>query len=291
MTLMARTQRVLLAKLATYMPEHSPLTEQEAGVLLRLQAAVRTIPRGNDVIVQGRKYDGVAILVEGFGLRYKVMADGKRQVFNVSLPGDLIGYPACFFDDALYSVTALTRVSFCFITFADVAEVFRSFPRLAMALFWSTASETAMLGEHLADVGRRSAYERVAHFILEMSARLSAVGLGDDSTFETPLTQAKIADVVGLSVPHISRMLRRLREEGFIEITGSRIRILDREELAALADFDESYLSRRPAPRAIPSFEDHPRQSRLGSNGHQVTVRDQVIVKDEGFARRTNVNG
>ncbi len=269
MTLEARTERVLLAKLERYMPEHSPLTEQETRVLLRLQSAVRTIRRGNDVVVQGRKYNGVFILIDGFGLRYKVMADGRRQVFNVSLPGDLIGYPACFFDEALYSVTALTRVSACFITFADLAEVFRSFPRLAMALFWSTACETAMLGEHLADVGRRSAYERVAHFILEMSARLSAVGLGDETTFMTPLSQAKIADVVGLSAPHVNRMLRRLRDEGLIQMNGSRIRIIDRNALEALADFDKSYLARQPAAQAIPAFGGH-RLNRDLRNGHQV---------------------
>lgn len=249
----SRTAQTLLAKLAALIPDRSPLNEQETEILQRLQSAVRTIPRGNDIIVQGRKYHGIYVLIEGFGLRYKVLSDGKRQVFNVSLRGDMIGYPACFFEESLYSVTALTKASVCTITFDDMSEMFQSFPRLAMALFWSTAGETAMFGEHLADVGRRSAYERVAHFVLEMATRLEAVGLGDHSTFMMPLTQGRIADVVGLSVPHINRMLRRLRDEGLIEMKGQRVQILDRDALSGLADFDDSYLARRRDVSGFPS--------------------------------------
>lgn len=247
MTTESRTAQTLLSKLAVHLSDHPPLNVQETEILQRLQSAVRTIPRGNDIIVQGRKYNGIYVLIDGFGLQYKVLSDGKRQVFNVSLPGDMIGYPACFFEEALYSVTALTKASVCTITFDDMSEMFQSFPRLAMALFWSTAGETAMFGEHLADVGRRSAYERVAHFVLEMATRLEAVGLADHSTFIMPLTQGRIADVVGLSVPHINRMLRRLRDDGLIEMKGQRMQILDRDALSALADFDDSYLARRQA--------------------------------------------
>lgn len=249
-----RTARTLMRRLVAHMPEHAPLTEREAAIMRKLQSAVRHVRRGSDIIVQGRKYDGIFIVVDGFGLRYKIMSDGKRQVFNISLPGDIVGYPACFFDQALYSVTALTKVTVCAITFAEMAEMFRSFPRLAMALFWSTANETAMFGEHLTDVGRRNAYERVAHFVLEMSTRLSEIGMGDGRTFIMPLSQAKIADIVGLSVPHINRMLRRLRDELFIEMKGSQIQIIDYDSLVALADFDGSYLSHRSISRVVPSF-------------------------------------
>lgn len=249
----SRIAQTLLAKLAVHLPDHAPLKPRETEILQRLQSAVRIIPRGNDIIVQGRKYNGIYVLIDGFGLRYKVLSDGKRQVFNVSLPGDMIGYPACFFEEALYSVTALTKVSVCTMTFDDMSEMFQSFPRLAMALFWSTAGETAMFGEHLADIGRRSAYERVAHFVLELATRLEAVGLADHSTFIMPLTQGRIADVVGLSVPHINRMLRRLRDEGLIEMKGQRVEIRDRDALSALADFDDSYLSHRRTVNSVPS--------------------------------------
>ena len=141
-------------------------------------------------------------------------------------------------------MTALTQVSLYPLTFADMAEIFLSYPRLAMTLFWSGACETAMLSEHLTGIGRRSTYERVAHFILEMSTRLHDIGLGDGTTFTMPLTQEQIADVLGLTSQHINRMLRRLREAELIEVIGTRIRLRDRESLATLADFNSSYLIR-----------------------------------------------
>lgn len=284
----ARTVRTLMGRLTAHIPEHSPLTEPEVAVVKKLQSAVRHVHRGSDIIVQGRKYDGIFIIVEGFGLRYKIMSDGKRQVFNISLPGDMVGYPACFFDQALYSVTALTKVTICAITFADMADMFRSFPRLAMALFWSTANETAMFGEHLTDVGRRNAYERVAHFVLEMSTRLNEIGMGDGRTFIMPLSQAKIADVVGLSVPHINRMLRRLRDEQLIEMKGSQIRIVDYDSLAGLADFDSSYLDHRSLSRAVPSFA---RNDGIASGMPEIEIIRQKSVNLNGKLERSRAAG
>lgn len=151
------------------------------------------------------------------------------------------------------------------ISFEEIAAIFRDHPRLAIALFWSTAREAALSGEHLADVGWRSASERLAHFLLEIATRLASIGLSDGRTFDLPLTQAKLADVLGLSIPHVNRMLRRLREEGHIEMSGPRIRILDRAALAVLADFDDSYLTCLPPQRATAHLQRH---TARGSNGH-----------------------
>src|SRR5205823_10838726 len=110
-----------------------------------------------------------------------------------------------------------------------------------------------MYVEHLIDVGRRSSVERVAHFLLELLMRLQAVGRADQSSFHMPLTQELIADALGLSLQHVNRTLRQLREEGFLAIEGQVVQIRDVEGLAALAEFDRGYLSRfRIADLSIP---------------------------------------
>jgi CRP-like cAMP-binding protein len=241
---------VLLSKLRAHFPDEALGSEAETTAFKRLESAARTVQRGTDIIVQGRAYDSVFVLAEGFALRYRILVDGRRQALNVSIPGDTIGYPACFFETALYSVSALSKAVIYTVSFAEIAGIFRDHPRLALAMFWSMARETAMFGEHLADVGWRNAYERLAHFLLEMATRLAAIGLSDGNTFDLPLTQAKLADVLGLSIPHVNRMLRRLREDRLIEMTGPRIRIMDRPALAALADFNDTYLTRNLPKRA-----------------------------------------
>ena len=101
-----------------------------------------------------------------------------------------------------------------------------------------------MYAEHLIDVGRRSALERIAHFLLELLTRLQVIGLADERSYQMPLTQELVGDALGLSVPHVSRTLKQLREEDLVAIEGQRVIIKDVEALGRLADFQRTYLSR-----------------------------------------------
>ena len=105
-----------------------------------------------------------------------------------------------------------------------------------------------MYAEHLIDVGRRSALERMAHFLLELLTRLEVIGLGDDHSFRMPLTQELIGDALGLSVPHVNRTLRQLRDDGLVSIEEHMVIIKDVEALSALADFEQSYLGQFRLP-------------------------------------------
>jgi CRP-like cAMP-binding protein len=111
-------------------------------------------------------------------------------------------------------------------------------------LFCSFSAEAAMYAEHLINVGRRSARERVAHFLLELLVRLQAIGLADERAYRMPLTQELVGDALGLSVPHVNRTLRRLREDDLISLDGQLVVIKDLEALATLADFEKGYLTR-----------------------------------------------
>ena len=78
--------------------------------------------------------------------------------------------------------------------------------------------------------------------------RLQAVGLAQPRSFQLPLTQELIADALGLSLPHVNRTLRRLREDGLVAIAGQSVTINDIDALAALADFEQGYLGRFRLP-------------------------------------------
>jgi CRP-like cAMP-binding protein len=115
---------------------------------------------------------------------------------------------------------------------------------LIAKLFWSFSSDSAVYAEHIVDLGRRSALERIAHFFLELLIRLQAVGLADERSYRIPLTQELIGDALGLSIPHVNRVLRRLREDKLVVVEEQRVTIKDIEALSELADFESSYLSR-----------------------------------------------
>ena len=220
------------------------LSPAETAVLGEFQANPRRIARGREIVVEGRNYDGLMVLIEGVALRYRVLQDGRRQVLNIILPGDFIGFPGCFFESALYSIAALSECTVTPVSFARFLGLSGTHPRLGAVIFWSLSCEAAMYAEHLIGVGRRSALERVAHFLLEMLTRLQAIGLADERSYRLPLTQELLADALGLSVQYVNQTLRQLREEELVSVERQQVTILNLDALAALADFERTYLNR-----------------------------------------------
>jgi CRP-like cAMP-binding protein len=212
--------------------------------LRELQSHRRRVRRGREIVVEGRKYDELQILLDGEALRYRVLNDGRRQVLNIVLPGDFIGYPGCFFEGALYSISALSDCVLSAVPFTRFLRLPETHPRLGAAIFWSLSCETAMYAEHLIGVGRRSALERIAHFLLEMLTRLQTIGLADERSYRLPLTQELMADALGLSVQYVNQTLRQLREEELASVERQQVTILNFDDLATLADFEHSYINR-----------------------------------------------
>jgi CRP-like cAMP-binding protein len=234
--------------LARRLRRFAALSPAEIEVLRELDASCRLIRHGREIITQGRRYEALFAIKEGIAIRYRILHDGRRQVLNIALPGDFVGYPACFFESALYSVGALTDALVSPVPFDVLIGLLERHPRLAAAIFWSFSAEAAIYTEHLTDLGRRTALERVAHFLLELLIRFQIVGLADDSSYPMPLTQELIGDALGLSVPHVNRTLRHLRDDDLVRIEAHRVSIRDVEALSALADFERSYLSRFRMP-------------------------------------------
>jgi CRP-like cAMP-binding protein len=218
------------------------LTADETAALFDLQSAARNVGRGQEIISEGRRCTTLFMLTEGIAIRYRILRDGQRQILDLLLPGDFAGLRSCFFESALYSVKTLTKAVIAPVPLARLIALFESHPQLAAKLFWSASCETAICAEHLIAVGRRSALERVAHFLLELLTRLQIAGLADERSFRLPLTQEVIGDVLGLSIPYVNRVLHQLRDSGLVRISEQLVVIENIEELVALADFEHTYL-------------------------------------------------
>jgi CRP-like cAMP-binding protein len=221
-----------------------PLTQDEIDILLEVKASPRTVQRHRDIITEGRNYGNIFIVVEGSAIRYRILHDGRRQVINIILPGDIVGTLGYFMESSLFSTKALTEVSVASVSFARLTALSETNPRLVTKIFWLLSCEATIYAEHLVDLGRRSALERVAHFLLELLTRLQFVGLADAQSFKIPLTQELIGDALGLSIPHVNRVLRRLREDHLVVVEDQRVTVWDVDALSELADFEPSYLSR-----------------------------------------------
>jgi CRP-like cAMP-binding protein len=230
--------------------------------------APRQVCKNRDVVVAGRHYAMVFVNHDGWLFRYKILHNGDRQIVDFILPGQIFGLQACLFEAALYSTATLTDASVSSVPLDLIDRVFDRNPALAKALLWSAVCEAAIMGEHLIDTARRSAYERVAHLLLELFVRLKAAGRTDGMSFHMPLTQELIGDALGLTNVHVNRTLRSLRQDGLIAMHDRRVTIRDFDALSLLCDFDKSYLGEPPrAPRSEPSPEPPLRALRAARSG------------------------
>ncbi len=105
----------------------------------------------------------------------------------------------------------------------------------------------AFYAEHIIDTGRRTPIERLAHFLLEMHSRLAMVGRAEPSSFELPFSQEIMSDALGLSVPHLNRMLSQLRFEGLVKVANRRVEFPDLKAIHVRAQFQPLKLTRIPA--------------------------------------------
>ncbi len=148
----------------------------------------RTFVAGRDLVHQGQTDQAAYILVSGWACSYKLLADGQKQIIDFQILGDFIGLRSVVLHVSDHTVEPVTDIEVTELYASDLLDVFSHTPRLATAVLWAGSRDEAMVVEHLINVGRREATERTAHFLLELGARLSLVGMGSKAGYACPLS-------------------------------------------------------------------------------------------------------
>ncbi len=186
-------------------------------------------------------------LYSGWAFRFKSLSDGRRQILNFLLPGDLVGLQQEFGDASAHGVEAVTDCSVCVFQNDSLWAMFREHPRLGYDITWLAAHEEGHVDDNLLTTGRRNATERVAMLIMHLYRRLDRVGLVEaDGSVAFPLNQQHIADALGLSLVHTNKTLRRLSLLGLHELKNGRLRLLNTRALARIAEYYDT------PPRVMP---------------------------------------
>lgn len=218
------------------------LSDSDLSVLSDLYRRRRRFAVGRDMFHQGQTNQAAYILADGWVCSYILLPNGSRQIINIKLPGDFLGLLSVLFRTSDHNVEPITPVEASEVLASDLIDAFARTPRLATAVLWAASRDQAMVVEHLVGTGRRTAAERTGHFLLELAARLKLVGLGDKTGYDCPLSQYLLADTLGLSAVHVNRVLRELRESGYVTFRNGRVAFDDFEGLVAFSDFDRAYL-------------------------------------------------
>lgn len=227
----------------------STLTGEEEAALRGALTEIVERPADCDVVREHDRQTTSHLLLEGWAGRYISLADGRRQIVALHVPGDFVdlhSFPLQVMD---HSVATFTPCRIALAPHDRLRALTASEPHLARLLWLSTLIDAAILRQWLVGSGKRSAVEQTAHLFCELFVRLQLTGRTEGQAFLFPLSQVELADCLGVSAVHANRVLQELRALDVLAWRGRHVEILDWGRLQALAGFDPVYLHLVDSPR------------------------------------------
>ncbi|MBP1806428.1 CRP-like cAMP-binding protein [Rubellimicrobium aerolatum] len=223
------------------------MTPDEVAFMESLKIDEAVVEPGATIQMEGSASPRLFTVLQGQGLRYKTLPNGRRQIICFVFPGDFLGLQAALLGEMQHSVEARTRMMLCVFDQRRVVEVFEEHPSRARSLSAIAAVEGGILGETLASLGQRDAAQRIAWALTRVWNRLGAIGLERDGAVPLTFRQQDMADFLGLSLVHTNKTLARFRQGGLCDWSDGTLRLHDPEALARLAHVEPA----RPAKRHL----------------------------------------
>jgi CRP-like cAMP-binding protein len=239
----------LLQPIFRKLQHRDALTPEEQRGLAEAADERLSFRAGENLVLEGSRPVHSMLVTSGYTSRYKMLPDGQRQVTAIHLPGDFVDLHSLLLKEMDHSVGALSPCTVITFPHERLVALTERFPHLTRLLWLLTVLDGAIHREWLVGMGRLSAIERSAHLLCEIYSRLVAIGNAGDNQFNLPITQAALADAVGISTVHVNRVLQELRQGDYLSWDGGMLRIIDWDRLKDLAKFDDHYLHLVQEPR------------------------------------------
>lgn len=213
----------------------------ERGVSKLPGAVRRSYPANSTIAREYVARSSILIITAGWAAFAKMLPSGSRLIVDFALPHEIALIE--FSGEVNETVTALSDVNAIELA-GPVRSFFSRYPKpICDAVQQAQASRYSRVAEHLAGVSRRGTIERTAHLLLELACRAHRSATSYPDRFECPLNQAELADALGLSAVHVSRVLKELRERGLASFRNGVVELYDHVGLIETAGFDRSYIS------------------------------------------------
>ncbi len=227
-------------------PAFKDKSDDEIRFIQSMKTEHRHLPAGADIIHPGQEDAELYTLFSGWAFRYQLLPDGRRQILNFLLPGDLVGLQASLLSAAQHGIEALTEVELCVFPRKRVWDLFVHMPAMAYEVAWLGSREESLIDQNLTSVGQRNAGERIAALVISLYRRAETLGLVSDGSFRFPLSQQQLADALGLSLVHTSKTWSRLRKAGLFTASEGRLTLLNPRLTSRMALLYEREVAPRP---------------------------------------------
>ena len=219
---------------------------EDEEAILNLPHRIRNLGAHQYIVREGEKPTHSCLLLSGFAFRHKNAGDGGRQIMSIHMTGDVVDLQNSLLRRSDHNVQALTAIEVALIPIEAIQSLAFARPAVGRAMWYETLVDASISRELALNLGRRGAVVRTAHLLCEFALRLEIAGLGEQSAYELPMTQDQLADALGLTNVHVNRTLKAIERQGLIERSKRSVKIGDWKRLAAVGDFDSSYLHLEP---------------------------------------------
>lgn len=208
-------------------------------VRLNSIAHFKSFEAGSVILRDHDQPDYFANVVAGVVKLTKTLTDGRQQIVGLQFPSDFLGRP--FRARSPYFAEAANDVTLCTFERGQFERLVKETPGIERRLFEHTLDELDAAQEWMVLLGRKSATEKVASFLLMVARRSRLVGCGAaghaGDRFDLPLSRSEIADYLGLTIETVSRQITSLKRLGVIVLEGTRsVRVPDLARLERLAE-------------------------------------------------------
>jgi len=210
----------------------SALEPEELGTLESMAQDARFKAK-EIILLQGDEADAVYNITAGMVRLYKLLPDGRRQIVGFLLPGDFMGLALS--DRYGFSADAVEPVTACRFSRDRFSNLVDQKPHLLRRLHKAATHELTLAQDHMVLLGRRTAQERIASFLLGLRDRWRRLG-GSAVTIPLPMSRQDIGDYLGLTIETVSRTLSKLAREKAIAIVPDGVRLLNPDRVEALAE-------------------------------------------------------
>jgi CRP/FNR family transcriptional regulator len=185
-------------------------------------------------VMAGEPANHLFNITEGVVKVYRLLPDGRQQITGFLFTGDFLGLaPGSVY---AFSAEAVTRVRYCRFARKPLERFLGEVPEMQKKLLTIASNELAAAQEQMVLLGRKTAREKLASFLIALSHRVRRLGKSEDA-LDLPMTRADIADYLGLTTETVSRTFTRFRAAGLIELPkAGGVRLRDRAALAAIGD-------------------------------------------------------
>lgn len=223
-----------------------PFDDDELSFVSDFKIGELVAEAGTTIFAEGSHNSHLYTVLFGSGFRFKTLENGRRQILNFVMPGDLLGLQGTLLGEMQHSVEALSDMLLCVFERSRLHEVYRRFPELAFDITWLASKEEQILDEHLLSVGQRTAESRAAYLLLFLFSRAETRGMTKGRSLAVPLTQQHMADTLGLSLVHTNRVLSRLARRKVISLSKRTLQITNPKRLGEIAGWEPDRAALRP---------------------------------------------